>query len=112
MRQGIRQAAAAAAGLVATAWLADMAVAAAQPAGPAPSPERGKQLYNSYCARCHGINMVHSGGAAFDLRTLGPDEHARFEHSVTQGLGAMPAWGSILKPEDIESLWTYVMAGK
>jgi cytochrome c55X len=103
---------AAAAGVVAMACLAGMAVAAAQPADPAPSPERGRQLYNSYCARCHGINMVHSGGAAFDLRTLAPEEHERFERSVTQGLRAMPAWGSILKPADIESLWTFVMAGK
>ncbi len=97
--------------LAAMACLAGMAVAAAQPADPAPTPERGRQLYNSFCARCHGINMVNSG-AAFDLRTLAQDDHERFERSVTQGLRAMPAWGSILKPGDVEALWTYVMAGR
>ena len=87
-------------------------VAWAQPADAAPSAERGRQLYMSYCARCHGINMVTPGAAFFDLRTLTPAEQERFERSVTQGLRAMPAWGSILKPADVQSLWTYVMAGR
>lgn len=86
--------------------------ASAQDAAGATTPERGKQLYQSYCARCHGVNMVNVGGAAFDLRTLGADERERFEHSVTQGVRAMPAWGSILKPADVQALWSYVMAGK
>jgi len=89
-----------------------MATARAQGTEAPPTPERGKQLYQSYCARCHGVNMVNVGGAAFDLRTLGPEERERFEHSVTQGLRAMPAWGSILKPADVQALWSYVMAGR
>ena len=83
--------------------------ASAQDAG---TPERGKQLYQSYCARCHGVNMVNVGGAAFDLRTLGADERDRFERSVTQGVRAMPAWGGVLKSEDVAALWAYVMAGR
>lgn len=92
--------------------LAGAAAAATAQSGDAPSVERGRQLYNSYCARCHGVNMVSPGASFFDLRTLTPKEQERFERSVTQGVRAMPAWGSILKPGDVESLWSYVMAGR
>lgn len=77
-----------------------------------PSVDQGRRLYGSYCARCHGLNMVTPGAAFFDLRTLTPAEQERFERSVTQGLRAMPAWGAILKPGDVQALWLYVMAGR
>ena len=85
--------------------------AAAQPAQAQPA-DKGHQLYNSYCARCHGLNMVTSGSSFFDLRTLRSDEQDRFEQSVNQGLRAMPAWGSILKPDDVQALWAYVSTGR
>ena len=50
--------------------------------------------------------------AFFDLRTLEAKEQERFERAVTQGLRAMPAWGAILKPADVQSLWLYVSAGR
>lgn len=87
------------------------AAAAAQPAQ-AQAADKGRQLYNSYCARCHGLNMVTPGSAFFDLRTLRSDEQERFERSVSQGLRAMPAWGSILKPDDMQALWAYVSTGR
>jgi mono/diheme cytochrome c family protein len=31
---------------------------------------------------------------------------------VTYGVRAMPPWGDILKPDDIEALWAYVVAGE
>lgn len=83
------------------------AAAAEQPA----TAEKGRQLYGSFCARCHGLNMVNNGGATFDLRTFPKDQHERFERSVTKGLRAMPAWGSTLKPEDVQALWLYVSSG-
>ena len=85
--------------------------AAAQPV-PAQAADKGRQLYNSYCARCHGLNMVTPGSSFFDLRTLGNDEQDRFERSVNQGLRAMPAWGSILKPDDVQALWAYVSTAR
>jgi hypothetical protein len=50
--------------------------------------------------------------SAFDLRTFPADEKARFVHSVTKGLNAMPPWGDLLKPDDVEALWAYVRAGE
>jgi len=83
-----------------------------QPAEPPADAAKGRQLYNSYCARCHGLNMVTPGAAFFDLRTLKPDEQERFERSVNQGVRAMPAWGTILKPGDVQAIWQYVIAGR
>lgn len=77
---------------------------------PEPSAAKGRSLYMSYCARCHGVNMVNTG-VSFDLRTFPKDQKDRFERSVTQGVRAMPAWGSTLKPQELESLWLYVSAG-
>lgn len=94
-------------------WMAAvLSPAAAQPADTPPSAEKGRQLYGSYCARCHGLNMVNSGAVSFDLRTMPADQRDRFERSVNQGLRAMPAWGAILKPDDVQSLWLYVTAGR
>ena len=84
---------------------------AAQPEDPQPSTAKGRQLYTSFCARCHGVNMVTTG-ATFDLRNFPTDQPERFERSVNQGVRAMPAWGSILKPADVESLWKFVTAGR
>jgi mono/diheme cytochrome c family protein len=49
---------------------------------------------------------------AFDLRKFPHDQRDRFVNSVTHGKGQMPAWGDLLKPADIEALWSYVVAGE
>ena len=73
---------------------------------------RGKALYGTNCLHCHGINMVTPGTAAFDLREFPHDDKARFVNSVTHGKNnRMPPWGDILKPEDIDNLWAYVLTG-
>jgi mono/diheme cytochrome c family protein len=77
------------------------------PADPA-RVAQGKQLFKDFCQKCHGIDMVSPGPPFFDLRTFPHDEKPRFVDSVTNGKRAMPAWGAIVKPADIELLWTYV----
>ena len=73
---------------------------------------KGKALYGSNCLHCHGINMVTSGTVAFDLREFPHDDKARFVNSVTHGKNnRMPPWGDILKPEDIDNLWAYILTG-
>jgi cytochrome c55X len=84
--------------------------AAAADGGPAPTVAQGRQLYTSFCARCHGVNMVNTG-ASFDLRSFPKDQRERFERSVTQGLRAMPAWGTTFQPDELQALWLYVSSG-
>jgi mono/diheme cytochrome c family protein len=84
------------------------ALAAAQAAAPE-AVEAGRKIYVSSCTRCHGINLV-TNGIGFDLRTFPQNDKERFVRSVTQGKGAMPAWGATLKAEQIDLLWAYVGA--
>lgn len=96
-------------------WWAVSAVIASIGAGAAlahtpvaPTPEAGRKAYTSYCTRCHGINLVVSGGAFYDLRNFPKDDKERFVRSVTKGLRAMPAWEGIVKPEEMEAIWLYI----
>jgi mono/diheme cytochrome c family protein len=73
-----------------------------------PSVEAGRRAYTSTCARCHGINLVSTSSAFFDLRTFPKDEKDRFIASVTYGKRQMPAWGGTVKPEAIEAIWLYI----
>lgn len=82
------------------------ATAAAQDAG-SEAVEAGRKLYVSSCTRCHGINLV-TNGIGFDLRTFPSNDKERFVRSVTQGKGAMPAWGGTLKAEQIDLIWVYI----
>jgi mono/diheme cytochrome c family protein len=74
--------------------------------------EKGRGMYRDYCQKCHGLNMVSPGGGFFDLRTFPHDDKARFVNSVTNGKRAMPAWGPILKPADIDTVWAYISSYK
>jgi mono/diheme cytochrome c family protein len=71
----------------------------------------GAELYATNCSPCHGTRMLDPEGA-FNLRKFPPDQHDRFVNSVTRGKNQMPPWGDFFKPEQIEALWAYVMAGE
>ncbi len=73
---------------------------------------QGRKVYGVYCTRCHGINMVASSPAFFDLRTFPEDAKERFIASVANGIRAMPAWKDALKPEEMDNLWAYVISNK
>ena len=94
--------------------LAVMRAASSAQQAPAASPatpevEAGRKLYISSCQRCHGIDLV-TNGIGFDLRKFPQSEKERFVRSVTDGVRAMPAWGTTLKPEQLDLLWAYVGA--
>ena len=98
-------------------WAAVLLGALALPAGaqvapatdaPAPTAEEGRRIYVGSCTRCHGINLVTTGSAYFDLRSFPANDKERFMRSVAKGLRAMPAWEGTLKPGQIESLWLYI----
>jgi mono/diheme cytochrome c family protein len=71
----------------------------------------GAELFERNCSPCHGPRMQDPEGA-FDLRTFPPDQHGRFVNSVSNGKNSMPPWSGLLKPEEVEALWAYVMAGE
>lgn len=67
----------------------------------------GADVYRDKCAECHGERLVNPG-SSFDLRKLRADERARFDKSVSNGKGQMPAWAGVLGAEDMDALWAYV----
>jgi mono/diheme cytochrome c family protein len=98
-----------------------VALAQALPCAPAATqesqsfaPERirlGAEIFARNCSPCHGPRMQEPEGA-FDLRTFPSDQHTRFVNSVSRGKNQMPPWAGLLKPEEIEALWAYVVAGE
>lgn len=85
--------------------------AAQQATFPPQQVRRGGEVYSLNCSPCHGPRL-HGEESAFDLRTFPPEQRERFVTSVTRGKNQMPPWGGLLKPDDIEALWAYVVAGE
>jgi mono/diheme cytochrome c family protein len=75
----------------------------------ADAAEAGGEVYAEHCATCHGERLTDPGGAP-DLRELHASDKARFETTVTEGRGQMPAWGGIIASEQIAQLWAYIRA--
>lgn len=73
--------------------------------------KRGAALYATNCESCHGVNMIGPPWA-IDLNTFPRDRPDRFVDSVTHGVRTMPPWGDVLKPDEIQALWAYVVAGE
>ncbi len=84
--------------------------ASAQDAFKSEQVKSGSEIYARHCAACHGPRMADPEGA-FDLRKFPRDQRERFVASVAKGKNAMPPWGDLLKPDDIEALWAYVATG-
>jgi mono/diheme cytochrome c family protein len=77
----------------------------------AQDPDRvktGAEIYERNCSPCHGARMMDPQGAS-DLRKFPHDQRERFLNSVTKGKNQMPPWGGLLRPEDVEALWAYVV---
>jgi len=89
--------------------------AAAQDSGGKPFPPeqiaQGAKLYATHCTTCHGKGLANPEWAK-DLRKFPRGDHARFVDTVTYGARNMPPWGDLLKPDDVEALWAYVIAGE
>lgn len=73
--------------------------------------KKGSALYAQNCSPCHGPRMMDPQGP-FDLRKFPPDQKTRFVTSVVKGKNQMPPWGGLFKPDDIDALWAYVVAGE
>ena len=70
----------------------------------------GADTYARHCAPCHGPRMKSPD--AFDLMTFPKDQPQRFQTSVSKGKNSMPPWDGLLKPEEIDALWAYVVVGE
>lgn len=94
---------------IGTSVMAAMAVGVlmASPAAAQDAAQAGSAIYAEKCQECHGERMVSTGAGA-DLRKLGADERARFDETVTNGKGQMPAWGGQLSDAEVDQLWAYV----
>jgi cytochrome c6 len=98
--------------IVAALCLANAAAATEEAQGfPKEQVAAGAELYAVNCSPCHGARM-QDAGAAFNLRKFPPDQHDRFINSVTRGKNQMPPWGDFFKPDQLEALWSYIMAGE
>jgi mono/diheme cytochrome c family protein len=73
--------------------------------------KRGATIYAANCVTCHGERMKNPPWA-IDLATFPRDEHDRFVNAVTYGVRNMPPWGDVIKPDEIEALWAYLVAGE
>ncbi len=100
------------------------APAAAKPAGQAAVTDETRELYQWYCAQCHGVQGKGDGVNAL-LLTVPPRDHTKKDYLETRtdqqlfdaiqkgGLAVgrapcMPAWGHTLKAPTIRSLVRYI----
>jgi mono/diheme cytochrome c family protein len=84
--------------------------AAAQPVSPE-QVRKGAELYETHCQTCHGPRLANPPWAP-DLRKFPREDRARFVDTVTYGKRGMPPWDDVLKPDDVEALWAYVLSGE
>ena len=73
--------------------------------------EQGRVLFATYCARCHGTEVV-SGGSTPDLRYADAATHGMFVQIVLGGMRrefGMPSFAKDLKPEQVRLIEAYVL---
>src|SRR5438105_4541299 len=96
---------------IVAAFLLAAAPAVAEEAFTPAQVRLGAEIFERNCAPCHGPRM-QDPESAFDLRKFPRNQHDRFVNSVTRGKNQMPPWGDMLKAEEVEALWAYVMTGE
>jgi quinohemoprotein ethanol dehydrogenase len=72
--------------------------------------ENGRELYNQYCAVCHGGNAI-SGGIVPDLRYRIGELDPAWQSIVFDGalaVNGMPAWQDYLSSEEADTIKGYV----
>jgi mono/diheme cytochrome c family protein len=72
-------------------------------------------IYKAHCAMCHSLdgsanNQTGKSLHAKDLRSeeVQKKTDAELADVITKGNGAMPAFGSVLSPEDVHKLVGYI----
>ncbi len=89
-------------------WCVALALSGPLTVARAQSPaEKGEELFEANCAGCHG-ERISNPNNLFDLKELRKDERARFDKSVREGKGQMPAWEGTFTDEEFDALWAYI----
>ena len=76
-----------------------------------PDMEKGRVLYATFCARCHGAEVA-SGGAVFDLRYAPEETHQKFEQIALGGTArefGMPSFSEDLTSAQVRLIQGYVL---
>lgn len=69
--------------------------------------ETGERLFEASCAGCHG-ERISNPNDLFDLKELRKDQRARFDKSVREGKGQMPAWEGTYTEDEFDAIWAYI----
>ena len=72
----------------------------------------GRNLFNRFCARCHGADVVGDGSIP-DLRYLAPVWHENFAAVVREGLmeqAGMPRFDDVLDAAQVDNVHAYVIS--
>ena len=85
-------------------------------AGDPASPARGKQLFQQYCALCHGKQALGDGTLAKNLKTRPTNLVQRADHhsegdfawKIANGLGDMPPFKNQLTENQIWDLVNFI----
>ena len=99
---------AAAIGLGAVLWLTPAVSAQEAPPDKA-KIDAGETVYNTYCAVCHGDNLVSTGQFP-NLRRLTAKDREKFETTVRNGRNQMPPWKDVVSDVQLDQLWSYIRA--
>jgi mono/diheme cytochrome c family protein len=87
-------------------WLAVAASAQESPPDKA-KIEAGETVYGTYCAPCHGDQLVSTGQFP-NLRRLTPADRTKFANTVRDGRNQMPPWRGVVTDEQIDQIWAYI----
>jgi mono/diheme cytochrome c family protein len=87
-------------------WLATAALAQ-EPLPDRAKIEAGETVYSTYCAPCHGDQLVSTGQFP-NLRRLTPADRAKFDSTVRDGRNQMPPWRGVVSDEQVDQIWAYV----
>jgi mono/diheme cytochrome c family protein len=74
--------------------------------------DRGRKVFNSNCAHCHGEDAAATDSYYNLPQLLADKSDAFFFHTVTHGISSkgMPAWGGILKRGQMADVLAFIRA--
>ena len=83
-------------------WLATAALAQ-EPLPDRAKIEAGETVYSTYCAPCHGDQLVSTGQIP-NLQRLTPADRAKFDSTVRDGRNQMPPWRGVVSDEQTDQV--------